>query len=93
MNDSDQVLQSLISLCREMEILPADLIVKDDDELFEYGVFDSMGLTILASTIEENYGVGVTTQMLIAELRTPRAIAEYIVENQHKEAETASFGQ
>lgn len=85
MTISERILQSLILMCRENEIIPADIAISGDDDMFEYGVIDSMGLTILSYAIEEHFGLPVTQEMLIAELRTPRAIAEhiaaYIMEN------------
>ncbi len=80
MNTADEVLQSLITLCKENEIIPADTTINEDDDLFEYGVIDSMGLTILTLIIEENYGLQISPELLIAELRSPRAIADYIAQ-------------
>ena len=81
MNTSDEVLQSLITLCKESEIIPEDASVNEDDDLFEYGVIDSMGLIILTCIIEENNGLKISPELLIAELRSPRAIADYIMQN------------
>lgn len=83
MNDSNGILQNLINLCRENEILPDDLVINGDDDLFEYGVIDSMGLTLLTCIIEENFKLELSPEILIAELRTPRAIADYISNHQH----------
>ncbi|MGD8559262.1 MAG: acyl carrier protein [Gammaproteobacteria bacterium] len=76
----EQVLQALISMCRDHDIVPGDRAINDDDDMFEYGMIDSMGLTLLSFAIEEHFNLPVTQDMLVAELRTPRAIAEYIVE-------------
>jgi len=84
MTTNEQVLQSLITMCRDNEIIPPDLDLNGASELFEYGVIDSMGLTVLAFAIEEDYGVLISTDLLLAELRTPLAIADYIVNNSEK---------
>jgi acyl carrier protein len=81
MNNSDQILLSLVELCKENEIIPTDASVNDDDDLFEYGVIDSMGLTILTFVIEEHFGLQVLPELLVAELRTPKSIAEYIAQH------------
>ena len=81
MKKTEQILQSLIMMCKDNEIIPMDFVINKDDDMFEYGVIDSMGLTILTFAIEENYGLQIAPELLIAELRTPRAIAEYIAEN------------
>ena len=82
---SEQVLQSLITLCRNNEIIPPDLALNADDDLFDFGVIDSMGLIVLAVAIEEDYEVSVPQELLLAELRTPLAIANYIVHNSTKD--------
>ena len=62
--------------------MPADADISANDDLFEYGVIDSMGLTILTCVIEEQFGLQITPDLLIAELRTPGLIAGYIAEQQ-----------
>jgi acyl carrier protein len=81
MNASDKILRLLIELCRENEIVPPGQTIHDNDDLFEYGVIDSMGLTILASAIEDKFEIEILPELFIAELRTPRMIANYIADN------------
>ncbi|MGD8570576.1 MAG: acyl carrier protein [Gammaproteobacteria bacterium] len=86
MATSDQIYQSLITMCRDNQIIPADVDIGRDDDIFEYGILDSMGLTILAFAIEDHFGLPISQDMLIAELRTPGDIAAYIAENSTESA-------
>lgn len=74
----NSILQSLIAICQENEIIPLDTTVNDTDDLFEYGVIDSMGLTILSCAIEEKFDLHIQPEIFVAELRTPKLISEYI---------------
>jgi len=74
----NSTLQSLITICQENEILPLDTDIQDNDDLFEYGVIDSMGLTILSCAIEEKFDLHIQPEIFVAELRTPKLISDYI---------------
>jgi len=77
----NSTLQSLITICQENEIIPLDTEIQDNDDIFEYGVIDSMDLTILSCAIEEKFDLHIQPEIFVAELRTPKLISDYITGN------------
>lgn len=47
-------------------------------DLIDSGAIDSMGLLTLEGILEEDFGVAIPHEMLVAELRTLNKLAEYV---------------
>ncbi|AOE49301.1 phosphopantetheine-binding protein [Kangiella sediminilitoris] len=72
-------LYKLIVLCQEYEIIPKDNIEQQlDADLLEAGIIDSMGVVLFQELLSEKFDIDVPTEKFIIELRTLRAISDYV---------------
>jgi len=79
-NHSKQAI-ALLERCRECGVFThggGDELL--DANLVESGIIDSMSLAMIAAVVKKYYGVVVTTEQLVADLRSLNQIAAYIEE-------------
>lgn len=72
----------LLRLCEQHGVVDPDIgTLGRRDDILNSGLIDSMGLTYMQAMIEEEFGVELTTEMLITELRDIDRIAAYVALN------------
>jgi acyl carrier protein len=71
--------EKLLAACLEQGLFEAaDVPGIWNADLIDSGAINSMGLLALEGILEENFGVAIPHEMLVAELRTLNKLAEHV---------------
>jgi acyl carrier protein len=72
----------LLRLCKQHGVVdPGIGTLGRRDDILNSGLIDSMGLIYMQAMIEQEFGVELSTEMLITELRDIDRIAAYVARN------------
>lgn len=74
--------KQLLKRCKQWGVLVGDYTDDVLDlNLIESGIFDSMSMEMMGMMLEEYYGLEVTPQQFVVELRSLNEISAYIENN------------
>ncbi len=77
----DQVADFLMDQCHELGIFETQTDVSHKkDDLIDNGLIDSMGMMYMQAMIHETFGMELTPELFITELRNIQSIALYMTE-------------
>lgn len=79
LRDKAAILKRLIELCDELQIFPGGAAPWASVDLIEEAQVESMALVQLSAVVEEEFGVAISREEMVAKVRTLDKVAERIV--------------
>ncbi len=79
LRDKDAILKRLVEICDELGIFEGGAARWTAVDLIEDAQVESMSLVQLSAVVEEEFGVAISRDEMVAKIRTLEKVAEWIV--------------